>query len=127
MVGSKIYVISGEDDDCTEAPPFGTVTTAVDIYDTVTNTFAPGPSVNIGRTEAPLAATVGNSVYLIGGDSKCLGPAVVQVEKLDLNTNTWSVLGSRQQPARPAGRLPTLWSCPRQQDLLLRTAGHWSV
>ena len=93
VVGSKIYVISGEDYDCTEAPPFGTVTTAVDIYDTVTNTFAPGPSVNIGRTEAPLAATVGNSVYLIGGDSKCLGPTVVQVEKLDLNTNTWSVLG----------------------------------
>ena len=71
------------------------MTTAVDIYDTVTNTFAPGPSVNIGRTEEPLAATSGQrSIYLIGGYSSCNGATVVQVEKLDLNTNTWSVLGS---------------------------------
>lgn len=66
----------------------------MDIYDTVANTFAPGPPVNIGRDEYPLAATVGNAVYLIGGTSTCLGPTVAQFEKLDLNTNTWSVLGS---------------------------------
>jgi Kelch motif len=93
VVGSKIYVISGEDQDCSDSGT-GTVTPAVDIYDTATNTFAPGPPVNIGRTEAPLAATVGNSVYLIGGGATCNGDAVVQVEKLDLNTNTWTVLGS---------------------------------
>ena len=93
VVGSKIYVISGEDGDCSETGG-GTVTPAVDIYDTATNTFSPGPPVNIGRTEAPLAATVGNSVYLIGGGVTCNGATVVQVEKLDLNTNTWSVLGS---------------------------------
>ena len=103
------------------------MTRAVDIYDTITDTFAPGPTVNVGRTEAPLAATVGNSIYLIGGDSNCHGPAVVQVEKLDLNTNTWSVLGPDSNlPAPLDGYLP-LWSRPRQQDLLLRTAGHWSV
>ena len=93
VAGSKIYVISGEDQNCSTTGG-GTVTRAVDIYDTATNTFAPGPSVNIGRTQAPLAATVGNSIYLIGGYASCNGLSVVQVEKLDLNTNTWSVLGS---------------------------------
>jgi len=93
VVGSKYYVISGADKSCSDTGQ-GTVTTAVDIYDTVTNTFTPGPSVNIGRNEYPMAATVGNAVYLIGGTSACFGSTVVQVEKLDLNTNTWSVLSS---------------------------------
>jgi hypothetical protein len=93
VVGSKIYVISGEAGDCTENVN-GPVTRTVDIYDTATNTFAPGPAVNIGRTEAPLAATVGKSIYLIGGYFSCNGLSVPQVEKLDLNTNRWSVLGS---------------------------------
>jgi hypothetical protein len=92
VAGSKIYVISGEDQNCSTTGG-GTVTTAVDIYDPVTNTFAPGPPVNIGRTQAPLAATVGNSIYLIGGYASCNGQSVVQVEQLDLNTNTWSILG----------------------------------
>ena len=93
VVGSKYYVISGADVSCSDSGD-GTVTPAVDIYDTVANTFAPGPSVNIGRDEYPMAATVGNAVYLIGGTSACGGSTVAQVEKLDLNTNTWSVLGS---------------------------------
>ena len=93
VVGSKIYVISGEDGDCSDNGRPDTVTRTVDIYDTTTDTFAPGPTVNVGRTQEPLAATVGNSIYLIGGYLSCNGLSVVQVEKLDLNTNTWSVLG----------------------------------
>jgi Kelch motif len=93
VVGSKIYVISGEAGDCSDDNGPDTVTRTVDIYDTASDTFAPGPPVNIGRTEAPLAVTVGNSIYLMGGYVSCNGLAAVQVEKLDLNTNTWSVLG----------------------------------
>jgi hypothetical protein len=64
----------------------------VDIYDPATDSFNAGPGVNIARDEYPMAATVGNSIYLIGGTSACLGPTVLQVEQLDLITNTWTVL-----------------------------------
>lgn len=90
-VNNKIYVISGAALSCSDSGP-SPITTAVDIYDTVSNTFTVGPSVNLGRTEYPLAATIGNSVFLIGGTNPCLGATVAPVEKLDLATNTWTIL-----------------------------------
>ncbi len=89
-VNNKIYVISGADQSCSDIGG-ATPTALVDIYDTVQNTFSPGPSVNIARTEYPLATTIGHSVFLIGGTNPC-GADVLPVEQLDLRTGTWTVL-----------------------------------
>ena len=107
VVGSKIYVISGGDKDCTDDSS-GEPTTAVDVYDTATNTFSAGPAVNFARDESPLAATVGSGVYLIGGTSKCThfdSTTVRPVERLDLITGLWTVLPAPSNlPALLGGR-----------------------
>lgn len=107
VANNKFYVISGADLSCSDTDQ-GTPTTAVDIYDTVTNTFMAGPSVNFARDMYPIAADVGNSVYLIGGTASCYGPTVIQVEKLDLNTNTWTVLAAGSNLPAP---LDGTWHC----------------
>ncbi len=89
-VDNMIYVISGADQSCSDTGS-GVLTSTVDIYDTVKNIFTSGPAVNFPRTEYPLAATIGSSVFLIGGTAPC-GVTVTPVEKLDLATNTWTVL-----------------------------------
>jgi hypothetical protein len=88
----KFYVISGSDVSCSDAGG-ATATTAVDIYDPVTNSFSSGPSVNIARDEYPLAARVKNGVFLIGGTAPC-GVTVRPTERLNLSTGKWSVLSS---------------------------------
>jgi len=88
----KFYVISGGDVSCSDVGG-ATATTAVDIYDPVSNSFSVGPSVNIARDEYPLAARVGDSIFLIGGTAPC-GTTVRPTERLNLSTNTWTVLPS---------------------------------
>ncbi len=107
VVNNKFYVISGADQSCSDTNG-GTLTTAVEIYDPATDTFAPGPSVNLARDMYPVAVTVGSGVYLIGGTASCYGSTVIQVEKLDLNTNTWTVLGPGSNLPAP---LDGTWHC----------------
>src|SRR5712692_3090197 len=54
-VATNFYVISGSSLSCSDAGG-GVLTSTVDIYDSVTNTWAAGPSVNIARNEYPVAA-----------------------------------------------------------------------
>jgi hypothetical protein len=92
-LSNRIYVISGGTSDCTDGgsdPP----TDRVDVYNTQTNSYFSGPSVNIARDQDPLAVAVGGHVYLIGGSYQCLGAYVRIVEDLDLSTNTWTMLGA---------------------------------
>jgi Kelch motif len=89
---NKFYVISGGDVSCSDVGG-ATATTAVDVYDPVTNSFSSGPSVNIGRDEYPLAARVGNYVFLVGGTAPC-GATVRSTERLNLSTGKWTVLPS---------------------------------
>jgi hypothetical protein len=90
---NRVYVISGGVTDCTDVlggPP----SAKVDIYNTFTNAWVAGPSVNIARDMDPLAAYVGGKIYLIGGTARCGGDTVRTVEVLNPLTNTWTMLPS---------------------------------
>lgn len=91
--GNKLFVISGAPGDCTDGsakPP----TKAVDIYFWPTNKWTSGPSVNFARDQEPLAATVANKIFLIGGTTGCGGTTVRTVEELNLAKMKWSALPS---------------------------------
>ena len=85
------------------------------------------PSVNLARDMYPIAATVGSGVYLIGGTASCYGPTVIQVEKLDLNTNAWTVLPAGSNLPAP---LDGTWHCGAvhgNRILLLPEPGYRSL
>jgi hypothetical protein len=96
--GIKLYVISGTNLSCADN---GVPTTAVDVYDSKTNSFSSGPSVNFARAEHPLAAAVGLNIFLIGGTTACSGATENVVEELNLTTKVWSVLPSASDLPAP--------------------------
>jgi hypothetical protein len=92
VVGTKLYVISGGMDDCTDglAAPASAKT---NVYDAATNTWSNAGLVNVPRDNSPVAAAIGGKIYLIGGSTGCgTGVTVRTVEALDLGTNAWSAL-----------------------------------
>jgi Kelch motif len=95
-----LYVISGTRRNCAEDTS-AVPTKAVEIYNAETNQFHRGPSVNFARTESPLAARVGDNIFLIGGTSSCAGPTETAVEELNLTTRVWSVLPSSSDLPAP--------------------------
>jgi hypothetical protein len=100
VIGRKLYVISGSPTDCTDGR-VAAPTTAVDVYSTGRDRWKAGPSVNIGRDQQPIAATVHGRIFLIGGTSICGGSTVPQTEMLDKHTHTWTVLGSASNLPAP--------------------------
>jgi hypothetical protein len=101
-VGSLVYDISGANADCTDLQSAPT-TSAVDIYNPATNTWAPHQGaarpfpIPNPRQDSPLAVALGTNIYVMGGTSTCLGASASTVLPVDVYhtaTNTWTTLNS---------------------------------
>ncbi|HMD44715.1 MAG TPA: hypothetical protein VKG43_01050 [Acidimicrobiales bacterium] len=91
-VKADIYDISGAAGDCSDGAPIG-ATTAVDVYNTTTNTFTSGAPIPNARDENAAAAVVGSKIYVVGGVTGCLtGTTVTPVDVLNTKTGTWTTL-----------------------------------
>src|SRR5271165_5014264 len=89
--GSDVYAISGATGDCTDGAS-GTVTSAVDAYNTATNAWAARAPIPNGRDQDPAAVDVSGKIYVIGGTSSCGGATVTAVDTYKTSTNTWTTL-----------------------------------
>jgi uncharacterized protein (TIGR03437 family) len=78
-IGSKIYVVSGEND--------SSIFTVNEIYDTATNSWSTGAPIPTGRYVAA-SAVVDGILYAMGGQVKN-GPTNL-VEAYDPSTDTWT-------------------------------------
>ena len=73
------------------------------IYNTVTNTWAPGPAVPIGVLQHG-AVSLNNKIYVMGGRTSPVNiPAINNVQIFDLGTNTWSVGAPMPNPRSEFG------------------------
>ncbi len=102
-VGTKVYAISGATEDCTDTGA-GPLTSAVDAYNTSTNTFATKAPIPNAREADPAAVAVSTNIYVIGGTNGCGGTTVAPVDVYATATNTWTTLpASSDLPASLTG------------------------
>jgi N-acetylneuraminic acid mutarotase len=101
VIGSKLYLIGGEDDRLSNEG--FDYSKAVDIYDTETNSWELGPECPLPRQDT-WAVALGTKIYLLGGqggnDTDAPNDSVLI---LDTETNEWS-----EGPS-----LPYTWENPR--------------
>jgi len=102
VVGDKIYLIAGEDDESLTNEGFDYVK-AVDIYNTKTNRWEKGPECLLPRQDT-WVVTLGTKIYLLGGQGGNQTDApTASVLVLDTETNEWS----------EGPELPYTWEHPR--------------
>lgn len=86
VIGTKIYLISGEDDSFSnEGWDYGK---AVDVFDTATNTWALAAPIPFGREDFD-AIAVGNKIFVFGGQGGAEGTAVRWLDIYDAETDVW--------------------------------------
>ena len=86
MVGTKIYLLSGEDKDIDNEWP--NYVTTVDIYDIVTGEWTLGASIDPFQREDQGVAVIGSKILVMGGEYK--GEPAAMLNIYDTQLNTWT-------------------------------------
>lgn len=86
MVGTKIYLISGEDEDIDNEWPNYVLET--DIYDVVTGEWTSGASIDPYQREDQGVCAVGTKILVVGGEYK--GEPAMMLNIYDTQMNTWT-------------------------------------
>jgi len=102
VVGDKIYLIAGEDEEHYACQGFDYVK-EVDIYDTKTNSWEAGPECPLPRQDT-FAVAVGTDIYLLGGQGG---------NEIDAGTSSVLVLDTENNEWREGPSLPYDWEHPR--------------
>ncbi len=93
-----VWVIGGE----TRIPGWsgeGQVLYTVDIYDPASDSWRPGPSMNVARTD-PFVVSCNGRIYAIGGAAHNGGPKLDSVESIGPGENAWRFETPLTEPTR---------------------------
>ncbi|MEE3336177.1 MAG: hypothetical protein VX255_07270 [Candidatus Latescibacterota bacterium] len=97
-MGGQVWVVGGE----TRIRGWegeGQVLYTVDIFDPASESWAPGPSLNVARTD-PFVVSCNGRIYAIGGAAHNGGPKLDSVESIGLSETTWRMETSLPEPTR---------------------------
>lgn len=86
MVGTKIYLISGEDDDLDNSWP--DYVKIIEVYDVVTGEWTVGPSIEPYQREDQGVAALGCKVLMMGGEFEDQPAMMINI--YDTQLNTWT-------------------------------------
>lgn len=101
VIGTKIYLITGEDDSfANDGWDYGK---AVDIFDAATYTWSLASPIPFGREDFD-AVAVGNKIYVFGGQGGAESSAVAWLDIYDAETDSWTHIEDG---------LPIPWEQPR--------------
>ena len=101
VIGTKIYLITGEDDAFpNDGWDYGK---AVDIFDTATYTWSLASAIPFGREDFD-AVAVGNKVYVFGGQGGAESSAIPWLDIYDADSDSWTHIEEG---------LPIPWEQPR--------------
>lgn len=101
VIGTKIYLISGEDDSLpNEGWDYGK---AVDVFDTTTFTWSLAAPIPFGREDFD-AIAVGEKIFVFGGQGGAESSAVAWLDIYDAKTDSWQHIEEG---------LPIPWEQPR--------------
>lgn len=93
VIGAKIFIIGGSLKAGDDA--YGSATSKVNVYDTATGKWEPGPSLNQERTGLEACALEG-VLYAIGGSSQ--GKTTATIEVLEPDANKWTLMETLRSP-----------------------------
>ena len=86
VIGTKVYLISGEDDSLSnEAWDY---VKAVDVFDMVTGSWTTVAPIEYGREDFD-AIAVGSKIYVLGGQGGAEGAPVAWLDVYEATTDTW--------------------------------------
>jgi hypothetical protein len=71
----------------------------VEIYDPLSETWRPGPSLNIARTD-PFVLSCNGRIYAIGGAAHNAGPKLDSVESIGPGEDAWRIEAPLPEPTR---------------------------
>ena len=77
----------------------GQVLYTVEIYDPLSETWRPGPSLNIARTD-PFVLSCNGRIYAIGGAAHNAGPKLDSVESIGPGEDAWRIEAPLPEPTR---------------------------